>query len=234
MGSPAVTAMLEAFTQKYRMFGEQLVAAEMLSWRNDKHCGQWLVLHVPFARLAQFQRPEIGQLVPEQHKYLAMALRCAHPAAKALWCEEAALREALRSEGHGRNYIADVVEQLMADAQLVHGYLNGTIKKTNILTVEQALVTPSSRRFASQAQWEHFIKVGQKTVEGRIDDKEAAKVQTGDIITLGSTRVLVREVTHHRSFRDMLEQHTVAAALPGVNSIPDGVKVYHQFKTTRG
>eukprot|EP00973_Karenia_brevis_P050972 7078948-Karenia_brevis.AAC.1 len=66
-------ALLETFALEYPLFGEQLIAADMLSWRNDKHCGQWLMLNVPFRNPEEFFSEKVDRLVPLPYRYLAMA-----------------------------------------------------------------------------------------------------------------------------------------------------------------
>ena len=62
---------LETFANNYKMFGEQVVAADMLSWRNDRQRGQWLVLHVPFQQITNFLDPEIDRKVRMCYHYFA-------------------------------------------------------------------------------------------------------------------------------------------------------------------
>ena len=115
-------------------------------------------------------------------------------------------------EGHNRNYVDDVVQQIGADAKLVEGYLDGSLKRTTTLSHEQALLAPA-RSFAIRLQYEQEVLSGSKTVEGRINDGEAEKVKAGDTIILGSTRSLVKQVRRHSNFRDMLERHGVEKCL---------------------
>eukprot|EP00973_Karenia_brevis_P067916 9448712-Karenia_brevis.AAC.1 len=64
---------LEFFANNYAMFGEQLVAADMLSWRNDRRIGQWLMLNIPFRQHSDFYHPDLDNKVPADYRYLAMA-----------------------------------------------------------------------------------------------------------------------------------------------------------------
>ena len=83
---------MEEFAVDYTMRGEKVVAAEMLSRMNDKFFGQWLMLHVPFHRAADFLDEAVMELVPADMKYLALAWLCPHPHAQALLRDEEALR----------------------------------------------------------------------------------------------------------------------------------------------
>ena len=85
----------------------------MLSWRNDRHHGQWLVLHVPFRRITELVDPEVDAKVPRPHRFLAHALRCPHPVARAFWQDEAKAAEEMKREGRQRKYIEDVLQNCL-------------------------------------------------------------------------------------------------------------------------
>ena len=101
---------VEEYARTYKMFGEKLVAADMLSWRSDRHHGQWLVLHVPFRRITELLDPEVDAKVPRPHRFLAHALRCPHPVARAFWQDEAKAAEEMKREGRQRKYIEDLLQ----------------------------------------------------------------------------------------------------------------------------
>ena len=201
----------------------------MLSWRNDRHHGQWLVLHVPFRRITELVAPEVDAKVPRPHRFLAHALRCPHPVARAFWQDEAKAAEEMKREGHKKKYIEDVMRQLRADVNLVHSYLDGRLVKTaaDDRSVEEAGVL---RHFQLQYRYEEDLRAGTKTVEGRLNTGEAARVAAGDAIVLGTTHVRVINVTYHESFRELLQHHGIAATLPRVRSLQEGVRVYHGFR----
>ena len=62
---------LEEYAHDYVMRGEKVVAAEMLSRMNDKFFGQWLMLHVPFHRAAEFLDDAVMELAPADMKVTA-------------------------------------------------------------------------------------------------------------------------------------------------------------------
>eukprot|EP00973_Karenia_brevis_P093096 12415608-Karenia_brevis.AAC.2 len=81
------------------MFGEQVVAAEMLSWRNDRRAGQWLLLHTPFKTPKDFWRKDIDDKVPHHLRYLAMARECWDESVRNFWRSAPLLRREMEQEG---------------------------------------------------------------------------------------------------------------------------------------
>eukprot|EP00971_Amphidinium_carterae_P325537 6455862-Amphidinium_carterae.1 len=79
-----------AFAYAYKVQGEAVVAAEsaaeMLSRLNDLFYGQWLVLHVPFVMIKDFETvcSKGLDLVPKEHKNFAMAILNTHEVARQL------------------------------------------------------------------------------------------------------------------------------------------------------
>ena len=59
-----------------------------------------------------------------------MAMRCPHAVAKRTWCDPVRLEEEMRMQGMSRKFVDDVIRQLKADEQLVHGYLSGRLTLT--------------------------------------------------------------------------------------------------------
>ena len=53
---------VEDYAAAYKMQGESVLAADMLSRLNDLFYGQWLVLHVPFENINDFYEPIKEQL----------------------------------------------------------------------------------------------------------------------------------------------------------------------------
>lgn len=81
-----------------------------------------------------------------------------------------------------------------------------------------------------------LIASGDKTVEGRLarsDGRGPGGFEAGDVISVtskGSAPLSVRvtKIEHFPSFKAMLERH-LAAALPGVGSVDEGVEVYREI-----
>jgi ASC-1-like (ASCH) protein len=231
---------LHEFAIKYKMQGEKLVAADVVLRSNDKFFGQWLMLHVPFVRPEQFLRADVDELVPEEHRYLGMALKCDHPTARATWVNPAAIHQEMKTEGFRPKLRESTVSQIVAQAALVREYLDGTLDKkdepsglTNEEAVEnQPFVTGRLIRFSIEYHYSKMIMEGTKTIEGRINMGSAAKVKVGDQLRLGSARKLVTDVGNFGSFREMLLScpNGYYDAVPDAGSLQEAVDVYHRFK----
>ena len=223
---------LNDFACQYKLFGEKIVAADILSWRNDKHHGQWLVLHVPFKKMIDFVNPVVDAKVPKQHRYLGMALLCNHRVATRLWRSdnEDILREELRLYGFGIAYTTSIINQIGAEISLVTDYLQDRIVALPVMPGGNDDDGHGERSFPIKPEYELDIANARKWVEGRIDSGEAAQVKEGDTILLGRTRVLVTKISKHASFRAMLQDCTLRACLPSCRSIEKGIKTYHSFR----
>ena len=120
-------SFLQEFARGYRMAGEKVVAADMVSRLNDKFYGQWLMLHVPFTDPAWFfENPEVRdklQLIPEEHKFFAMAVLCPHPVAQAVWQSRGQVEEEMKMEAHTRAFRRTLLGMLDANLALVDKYL---------------------------------------------------------------------------------------------------------------
>eukprot|EP00438_Fugacium_kawagutii_P000653 Skav222305 [mRNA] locus=scaffold1249:3867:8406:+ [translate_table: standard] len=120
---------LEAFARDYVMYGEKIVAANMLSRLNDRFYGQWLMLHVPFKDPKEFYDGRVVKqkltLVPEAHRYFAMVMRCRHQVARDMWESREKVEEELRIEAHTRSFRETLLGMLDANKALVDKYLTG-------------------------------------------------------------------------------------------------------------
>ena len=221
---------VNSYANDFKMFGEKLVAAEMLSWRNDKHCGQWLVLHVPFRNIKIFLDPSIDEKIPREHRYLAMAMCCRHPIAQRMWCNEQPLRDEMKLEGHKKKYIDNIIRDTMANRNLVEKYFSGELLRGIVSEDVGPAASKPTCRLPIQQVHEEDIRSGAKTIEGRVNDGPAAAIQIGDKVLLGNTCVRILDVIPYNNFREMLEACGVEQALPRCSSIAQGVKVYHGFR----
>ena len=72
-------------------------------------------------------------------------------------------------------------------------------------------------------------------MEGRLASGSFARLKANDLVTFtcGSRECTVRvaETVTYSSFKEMLEEETLEAVLPGVRSLAEGVKVYRRFYT---
>jgi ASC-1-like (ASCH) protein len=92
-----------------------------------------------------------------------------------------------------------------------------------------------------QPRWFDLIASGEKKYEGRIHKGDRVKMQEGDFLIFTTTldrdgsgrqekmetRIIEKNV--YSSFREMLETLGIEHVLPGVETIEEGVKIYHSF-----
>jgi len=85
--------------------------------------------------------------------------------------------------------------------------------------------------------WFSLIKVGLKTVEGRLNKGDFASLTKGDCIKvdniqLGFMRnytIKITSIHKYTSFKEYLEKEKLEKCLPGIDTIEDGVKVYYKY-----
>ena len=118
---------VEDYAAAYKMQGESVLAADMLSRLNDLFYGQWLVLHVPFENITDFYEPikEQLKLVPKEHHNFAMCLLSKHPVATKVWQDEDAIRQELKQEALTKSFTETIMAMYTAHAALVDKYLTG-------------------------------------------------------------------------------------------------------------
>ncbi len=83
--------------------------------------------------------------------------------------------------------------------------------------------------------WFSYIRQGLKPVEGRKATHSYKKITTGDFINFSngteSFKALVTEIRQYESLEAYLEDVTLAKALPGVNTLQEGLDIYYQWST---
>lgn len=86
-----------------------------------------------------------------------------------------------------------------------------------------------------QDPWYSFLKNGQKPVEGRKNSKSFAQIKIGDQIEfyLGDKSFVMQVVyiNKYESVEEYLEKEGLNRALPGVKTIEEGLKIYHQWNS---
>jgi len=222
---------LQDFANAYEMHGEKVVACDMLSRKNDRFFGQWLLLHVPFRRVETLVPPGIGDLVPATDRYMSMCLASDDPYARRFWASDYLIDEDMKAEARTRSYREQILRQWQPQMMQVRKYLDGTETKPEA-PVEAAQVLRSAtktHKLPIQRRYAQYIEAGEKTVEGRINKGAAARVMEGDLLDLGGVLSRVAEVRIYTSFALMLRDVSVEAALPDVHEVGDGVAVYHAF-----
>lgn len=85
--------------------------------------------------------------------------------------------------------------------------------------------------------WFSFIRLGLKTVEGRLRKGDFGDMKEGDIICFEnleegyerSFEVTIVGIEKYETFRQYLEVEGMKNCLPGIETIEDGVKIYHKY-----
>ena len=112
---------LADFAAEYKMAGEKVVAADTCSRRSDKFYGQWLVLHKPFSRLADFVDEEKLKLVPTEMKYIAMAVLAGYGE------DTKAIEDELIVEGRGTATTKELLGMVCAQRGQILDYFEGRL-----------------------------------------------------------------------------------------------------------
>jgi len=89
--------------------------------------------------------------------------------------------------------------------------------------------------------WFSLIKLGIKTVEGRLNDGDFEKMKVGDhyLFTnndLGFERkfkIEIKKISYYENFKIYLETETLEKCLPGIENIKDGLEVYYKYYKKR-
>jgi len=85
--------------------------------------------------------------------------------------------------------------------------------------------------------WYTLIKEGSKTVEGRPNRSTFAQMKIGDKIEFFNKElnenfmVEITNVSHHKTFEEMIKTNGIDNVLPGIRTIDEGVAVYMQYYT---
>ncbi len=86
-----------------------------------------------------------------------------------------------------------------------------------------------------QEPWFSLLRDGKKPVEGRKASAAYLKIAIGDQIRFFNGDEFfdceVVGVNHYQTIEDYLHTETLARALPGVNSLAEGIKIYLQWST---
>ena len=84
--------------------------------------------------------------------------------------------------------------------------------------------------------WFSLVKLGIKTVEGRLNKGVFSQMKVDDTITFYNDDfipremiVTVKDIKYYRTFREYLENETLKATLPGFTSIEEGLEVYYKY-----
>lgn len=85
--------------------------------------------------------------------------------------------------------------------------------------------------------WFSLIKIGAKKCEGRLKKGDFDLMKKGDTIIFEnnefdfprSFRCKITSVHHYPSFKTYLETETLERCLPGIDTVENGVSIYHKY-----
>ncbi len=114
---------------------------------------------------------------------------------------------------------------------------NKSVNKPTKTTNAKKKTGPQTYDVNVSEPWFSLIKLGLKTIEGRLDRPPFSDMKKGDTITfhnkdLGFDRshsVKVASRKKYATIEEFLQTETVEKTLPGVDNMEDGVKVYRKF-----
>ncbi len=87
--------------------------------------------------------------------------------------------------------------------------------------------------------WFSLIKLGIKKCEGRLNKGDFSKMKKGDVIVFEnndfnfqrSCKCIITAINDYNSFKNYLETEKLDKCLPGIDTINNGVKIYHNYFT---
>ncbi len=85
--------------------------------------------------------------------------------------------------------------------------------------------------------WFSLIKLGLKTVEGRLNKGDFMILNKGDRMQIVNTElgfmryylITITSIHKYKSFKEYLEKETLEKCLPGIDTIEDGLNVYYNY-----
>jgi ASC-1-like (ASCH) protein len=85
--------------------------------------------------------------------------------------------------------------------------------------------------------WFSLIKIGAKKCEGRLNKGDFEKMKKDDFIVFEnndfdfprSFRCKITSVINYNTFKQYLEHETLMKCLPGIDTIVNGVSIYHKY-----
>ena len=87
--------------------------------------------------------------------------------------------------------------------------------------------------------WFSLIKIGAKTVEGRLNKGEFASMRPGDKIIFSNDQlpfprqftVQITGIKKYANFKEYLQKETLPSCLPGIKKLEEGLAIYHMYYT---
>ena len=169
---------LEDFANNHKCKGDSIVACDMVSRRNDKYYGQWLMLNVEFRSASEFLSTEVDDLVPATDKYLGMALTCKNDKAR-FWLNDDLINMDMQLEARTRHYREQILRQIRPHRLQVQKYLRGEARKPDEQADGRSKRKVVKHSLALHPKYNRMIREGHKTVEVRINCKPASHIMEG-------------------------------------------------------
>ena len=89
-----------------------------------------------------------------------------------------------------------------------------------------------------QEPWFTLIKLGLKTVEGRLNKGSFSNMKKGDTIIfvnndfgIRKIKIRIKEIIYYNTFKEYLLMEKLISCLPGIDTINDGINVYYKYFT---
>lgn len=85
--------------------------------------------------------------------------------------------------------------------------------------------------------WFDLIKRGLKTVEGRLNKNDFAKMRVNDKVIFFNKELnqefsaQITKIENFKTFEEMITKNTLAKVLPTIDTIDNGVQVYYKYYT---
>jgi ASC-1-like (ASCH) protein len=85
--------------------------------------------------------------------------------------------------------------------------------------------------------WFSLIKIGEKKCEGRMNKGDILEMKKGDYILFENNdfgfqrlfRCKITSIHNYSSFEEYLYHETLEKCLPGIDTIEEGIKIYHKY-----
>ena len=81
--------------------------------------------------------------------------------------------------------------------------------------------------------WFSLMKLGLKKCEGRLNKGDFSKMKKGDTITFSNEKrffnCVITSIHHYKTFETYLQKEGLEKCLPSIDTIEEGVGVYHKY-----
>ena len=85
--------------------------------------------------------------------------------------------------------------------------------------------------------WFSLIKLGLKTIEGRLNTGDFSRMKVNDIIIFQNKefnfvrkyKTVIKKIYYYDTFKEYLEDKKLERCLPGIDDIEDGLSIYYKY-----